>query len=209
MNLGKYIYKDDNLYDENGNAVMMMWEKEWMEESADIVCKNGGDILNVGHGLGLVDTFINQHNIKSHTIVESHEDVLKYMRDNGWYEKSIVVEGRWQHVINDLPTFDGIYFDTFAEYGKDFVNGFIRKLPSLLNKGGIFTQWVNTNDKNPHLEEFCVNNNLELTYKEYTVNVPKEQHVSGGEYISHKLSQVLLPIIKNLNDPIKIKKSII
>ncbi len=38
-----------------GEAVMMGWEGPLMVKHADIICANGGDVLNVGFGLGLID----------------------------------------------------------------------------------------------------------------------------------------------------------
>ena len=41
------------------------------------ICCGGGDVLNVGFGLGLVDLAIQSNNPRSHTIVEAHPDVLR------------------------------------------------------------------------------------------------------------------------------------
>lgn len=41
------------------------------------ICSGGGVVLNVGFGLGLVDSAIQTHNPRSHTIVEAHPDVLR------------------------------------------------------------------------------------------------------------------------------------
>lgn len=38
-----------------------------------------GDILNVGFGLGLIDTYIQSYKPRSHTIIEAHPDVYKHM----------------------------------------------------------------------------------------------------------------------------------
>lgn len=55
-------------------------------------------------------------------IIEPHPDVLKYMRDQGWYGKDGVkiLEGKWQDFVEseELLTFGGfdvIYTDTFSE----------------------------------------------------------------------------------------------
>lgn len=37
----------------------------------------GGDVLNVGFGLGIIDTAIQSHRPRSHTIIEAHPDVYK------------------------------------------------------------------------------------------------------------------------------------
>ena len=52
--------------------VMMSWESPIMEASAEWVCSGGGDILEIGFGMGISASFIQQQNISSHTIVESH-----------------------------------------------------------------------------------------------------------------------------------------
>ena len=40
------------------------------------ICSSKGDVLNVGFGLGLVDTAIQSNEPRSHTIIEAHPDVL-------------------------------------------------------------------------------------------------------------------------------------
>ena len=74
-------------------------------------------------------------------IIEAHPDVLKFMRDNGWYEKDGVriLEGRWQDFV-DTPEllnsggFDVIYTDTFSEDYSD-LRQFFEQLPNLLADG--------------------------------------------------------------------------
>ena len=44
---------------------------------AQAICSNGGDVLNVGFGLGLVDRAIQSNHPTSHTIIEAHPDVLR------------------------------------------------------------------------------------------------------------------------------------
>ena len=41
------------------------------------ICSSGGDVLNVGFGLGLVDRAIQSNQPRSHTIVEAHPGVLR------------------------------------------------------------------------------------------------------------------------------------
>jgi len=116
------------ILDSSQNAVMMSWEKDLMAQSAGLLLPSSGlRVLNIGHGMGIIDTFFQSHAPRVHHIVEAHPDVLKAMREQGWYEKSGVVihEGRWQDVLPNLVgsieedgqdlLFDAIYFDTFAE----------------------------------------------------------------------------------------------
>ena len=46
------------LLDDKEDAVMMSWETALMKEHARIICHNKGSVLNVGHGMGIVDTAI-------------------------------------------------------------------------------------------------------------------------------------------------------
>ena len=209
MDLSRFTYENSNLYNSHGNAVMMEWEGDWMKKSAEIVCRNGGHILNIGHGLGLVDSYIQENNPKSHTIIEIHPQVHKYMKENGWYNKAKVIESDWRNSIHKLSTFDGIYFDTWGETTDDFTNGLLSKLPYLLNKNGIFSYWYNSDKESDKLKKICDENNFKLTYEKLPIHIPEIQHKKGGTYIDPKLKYVLLPIVENLNEPIPFKKSII
>jgi hypothetical protein len=57
----------------------------------------------------------------THVIIEPHPDVLKYMREQGWYDKKgvIILEGKWQDFVDskilDDVVFDVVYTDTFSE----------------------------------------------------------------------------------------------
>jgi hypothetical protein len=47
------------------------------------ICSSGGDVLNVGFGMGLVDTAIQKRKPKSHTIIEAHPGVYEKMLRDG------------------------------------------------------------------------------------------------------------------------------
>ncbi len=46
-----------------GEGVMMDWETDLMRRHAEIICRGGGDVLNVGFGMGIVDGFIQEHQV--------------------------------------------------------------------------------------------------------------------------------------------------
>ena len=79
----KYIFDDDSikLSDGSGRIVMHSWETPIMEKMAKWVCSNGGDILEVGFGMGIASNFIQQHKIDSHTICEINDDVLSNLKE--------------------------------------------------------------------------------------------------------------------------------
>lgn len=136
----RVTFSEDKLMDSSSKAVMMAWEKPLMEAHAKAVCSNGGHILNIGFGMGLVDTAIQQYSPATHTIVEAHPDVYDRMLRAGWGEKENVriVFGRWQDVLPQLDSFDGIFFDTYGEYYED-LREFHQHLPRLLKPGGIYS----------------------------------------------------------------------
>ncbi|CAN0873213.1 Protein arginine N-methyltransferase 2 [Linum grandiflorum] len=133
-------FSEDKLLDSESKGVMMAWEKPLMEAHAKAVCSGGGDILNIGFGMGLVDTAIQQYSPTSHTIVEAHPEVHDRMIRAGWGDKDNVkiVLGRWQDVLPQLGTYDGIFFDTYGEYYED-LREFHQQLAKLLKPGGIYS----------------------------------------------------------------------
>ncbi|KDR75852.1 hypothetical protein GALMADRAFT_226499 [Galerina marginata CBS 339.88] len=127
-------------------GVMMGWEENIMRETVHRLCDcrpNASHlkVLNVGFGLGIIDCLFQRLNPTEHVIIEAHPDVLKFMRENGWYDKSGVkiLEGRWQDLIGssellDSGGFDLIYTDTFSEDYND-LRQFFEHLPDLLADG--------------------------------------------------------------------------
>ncbi|KAF3031741.1 Arginine N-methyltransferase 2 [Didymella heteroderae] len=133
----------DRLTDEAGNGVMMEWERKLMSRSAELLAPAPGlRVLNVGHGMGIIDSILQDKKPKAHHIIEAHPDVLKRMREQGWDKKQGVVihEGRWQDVVPELiekgELFDGIYFDTFAEEYTALREFFTEHVIGLLDPSG-------------------------------------------------------------------------
>ena len=142
-------FAHDKILDESSNGVMMVWESDIMKSSADALLTEfepGVDlrVLNIGFGLGIIDTFIQEHGdrIVEHHIVEAHPAVLADMKEKGWYDKTNVRihEGKWQDVLWQLvaegKTFHAIFFDTFAESYIEFKTFFSESVIGLLEEGG-------------------------------------------------------------------------
>lgn len=84
----KLLILDDRVVDEDGNAVMMGWEKPLMEIHVDkMEVNNISHVLNVGFGMGIIDKLIQERNPASHTIIEAHPDIYKRMIADGWDKK--------------------------------------------------------------------------------------------------------------------------
>ena len=89
-----------------------------MKAMADLTCRNGGHILEIGFGLGISASYIQQNNITSHTIIEVHPEI--YERACRWAdEQTIPVHvylGDWFNVIPGLNTqYDGVFHDTHLD----------------------------------------------------------------------------------------------
>jgi spermidine synthase len=202
----KLIYLDGKLITEDGSCVMMDWEADWMKRSAEIICKNGGDILNIGFGMGIIDSFIQEHNPATHWIIEAHPDVYKKMLEDGWHKKPNVriIFGKWQDVIHTLPMFDGIYLDTFHDSGKG--DTFVPILKKILKPNGIFSYWegVSKDYMDPHFTDFLVKD-FDYSFEILKLdNVPSFEE-QGTPYFDENWTQCVIPIIthkKNFNKSI-------
>ena len=65
------------LKDHPHKYVMMTWETDLMKLHAQHVTANGGNILEIGFGMGISAQFIQDFGCATHTIVESHPDILQ------------------------------------------------------------------------------------------------------------------------------------
>lgn len=150
----KLTYSSDGrLLDEYGNAVMMEWERPIMKKSAEVICRNGGKVLNVGFGMGIIDDYIQEQNVTEHWIIEPHRDVYTKMFQDGWHLRPNVkiMFGEWQWYLKFLPLFDGIYFDTW----EDSTGEFLTHVSNILKQDGIFSYFNNPreDEKGLHMIE--------------------------------------------------------
>ena len=174
------IYYDPNNFDPSASAeigtiyVMMDWEDSIMSSSAAYICENGGDILEIGFGMGISANYIQSHNINSHTIIENHPDIIS--RAQSWAaDKSnvTIIEGDWYGVKDTLSTYDGLFYDTFCDWNG---NNFSSSLATLMKSGGRATWWNN---------EYSENNSyniLEVTYDVHNVSPSQNQYFENSQY---------------------------
>lgn len=128
-------FTGDELLLPDGFEVMMEWERPIMERSAEIVCHNHGDVLNVGFGMAIIDTAIQKQGATNHTIIEAHPQVIA--RAEAWAGDKTgvtIIPSTWQTALDRLPCFDGIYFDTLMPP----MIPFLRHAPTILKPGGVF-----------------------------------------------------------------------
>ncbi|CAL9727679.1 protein arginine N-methyltransferase 2 [Monosporozyma unispora] len=148
----KLEYTEDALVtEENRDGVMMEWEDQIMKLAADAMFPSSLEsphdaiVLNIGFGMGIIDTYIQAKGPQKHYICEAHPDVIAKMKKDGWYEKPnvVVLEGRWQDSLNKLldegeTFFDGIYYDTFSEHYQDMLDLY-DVIVGLIKPEGVFS----------------------------------------------------------------------
>lgn len=178
-------YKDKNLvftadsiyfdYDGEKEFVMMEWERPLMEKHANYVCENGGDILEIGFGMGISADYIQANNINSHTIVEIHPDILNKAYEWAEGKSNInIIAGDWYNSLDVLSTYDGIFLDTF---GDDNIDKFKNHINSLAKSGCKISWWNNSRKPN--------NNTLNIegvTYEEVNVTPPLNGYFDQSVY---------------------------
>jgi len=154
--------------------VMMSWEAPLMSASAAYVCSGGGDILEIGFGMGISAEYMHSHSIASHTIIENHPDVIP--RAQAWASgKSnvTIVTGSWYDIKDSLSTYDGVFYDA---YGDDDQIHFSSSLSSLVKAGGVATWW------NSHPNETNFFDIPNVTYQQYSVDPPANTYFNHTTY---------------------------
>ena len=139
---------DKIYYSEDGTElqVMMNWEDSIMSASAAYVCQKGGDILEIGFGMGISAGYIQSHSINSHTIIENHPDVVPKAQAWASGKSNVtIITGSWFDIKDNLSTYDGLFYDT---WGDDNMHQFSSSLSSLMKVGGVATWWNNLGEKN-------------------------------------------------------------
>jgi protein arginine N-methyltransferase 2 len=135
--------------------IMSTAETELMRETASILCSNSGSVLNVGFGMGIIDSYIREHNPNEHCIIEAHPQVYEKALEMGFN----VEFGKWEDIIDGYisegKTFDSIYFDTFTfDYEKSPQWApFTKLVPKLLNPNGIYSYFNEIASKIEGVEE--------------------------------------------------------
>ncbi|APA06238.1 hypothetical protein SS1G_01272 [Sclerotinia sclerotiorum 1980 UF-70] len=154
----KLEFTDDKLLDADANGVMMAWETTIMQRTVDLLIPASSPplrILNIGFGMGIIDTMFASTSPASHHIIEAHPDVLAHLQTPGHkfgkeWEVSAPEEGsykihagRWQEILPTLLEenlqFDVIYFDTFGESYMELKKFFSEYVIGLLSENGKFS----------------------------------------------------------------------
>lgn len=158
---GSGVKYDDSQLIIQGQQVMQDWEAPLMRAMAEIVTESHGDILELGFGMAISATYIQEFGCKSYTVIEYNDGVVEHFKK--WKEQYPgrdirVIHSRWHDAVDQLEaeTFDGIFFDTVPtneeEYMREVIDNVVMAediFPAasrLLRKGGVFTWYTNEID---------------------------------------------------------------
>ena len=152
--------------------IMMDWEHPAMSASAAYITENGGDILEIGFGMGISAGYIQSHSISSHTIIEPHPQIVEKAVEwsNGKSNVTIISQS-WADVTGSLGTYDGIFYDTSFD---DKHNLFSSSLSELTKTGTKFSVF------NSYSSETNIFN-LEMSYRQINVTTPN----SASQYFNN------------------------
>ena len=171
------VFEDDKIYYEDSGMtleVMMNWEDSIMKASADYICENGGDILEIGFGMGISAGYIQTNNINSHTIIESHPQIIEKLKLWATSKPNVtIIEDDWYNIKDSLSVYDGIFYDT---YGEQDWSRFATELP-LFTKSGTKVTWWNNNP-----ERSTIHSIDGVVYNTISVNPPPNSYFNSNVY---------------------------
>ena len=173
------IFSDDKIIISGSTLdVMMKWEHPIMSASAAYVTQGGGDILEIGFGMGIASGYIQSHSISSHTIIENHPQVISKSIEWASGKSNVtIVSQSWQEVSSSIGTFDGIFYDTYNEDYDEISSS----LPLLTKSGTKFTFWNNAPTSSNPIKS-------DVEYQEITVTPTKpNSYWNSSTYYMPKL----------------------
>jgi|9_EtaG_2_1085328.scaffolds.fasta_scaffold10663_3 hypothetical protein len=173
------------------NQTYMDWEDQILSASSAYVTQNGGDILEIGFGMGISAGYIQSHSIDSHTIVENHPEIIS--RAQAWASNKTnvnIVTGSWYNVLyfpnrskdgknwysttnSNLKKYDGLFYNS---YGDQHLQKFSSSLCSLVKTGGVATWWNSMTGSNNYY------NIPDVTYNIMDVDPPENTYFNHKKY---------------------------
>lgn len=109
------IYEEDFIFTVDPHSeVMGRWETPLMQVHSNLCAHNNGDILEIGFGLGISASQIQDIGVNSHTIIEIHPVIAQKAREWAVGKNGVnIIEGDWYDLKDQIiqKKYDGIFFD--------------------------------------------------------------------------------------------------
>ncbi len=207
LDKGSYGGKEKNV------QVMMEWEDDYMKACVnELKIGRNDNVLEIGFGMGLSATAIQEKSPKSHTIIECDEDIIQQIEK--WKRKIktdnvVVIENTWQNVLlekKELSSnqYDCVFFDDFPLCNK--LKKKKKKCKKLKNAARLFgsrwhvfismiSPWLGENTR---VTGYCAERlkwnrkDMKLTLRPFPVTVPKHCVYARGKTIMY------IPLIRRL-----------
>jgi len=133
--------------DIEGHPVMQRWETPFMNKLAEVSCRKGGRVVEVGFGMAISATAIQAFPIDEHIILEANGDVFKRLEEFADGAPSKVTPmgpDLWQNTLSSIAdeSVDGILYDTYPlnkEEQHIHQFEFLKLARRILRPGGIMT----------------------------------------------------------------------
>ena len=152
--------------------IMMDWEHPIMSASAAYVTEGGGDILEIGFGMGISAGYIQSHSISSHTIIEPHPQIVeKAVEWSSGKSNVTIISQSWADVTGSLGTYDGIFYDTSLDDKGNLFSSSLSELTKTGTKLSVFNSY--SSETNIF--------NLEMSYRQINVTTPN----SASQYFNN------------------------
>ena len=175
------IVVEDSGSNYNNVEVMMSWEDSIMSSSAAYVTENGGDILEIGFGMGMSANYIQSHSISSHTIVENHPQMIpKAVTWANGKSNVTIISQSIEDCVDNLGTFDGIFYDTFGD--SEFYDVMSGSLDNLKKDSGTKITFFHGSHNDSQLYHW-----ENVQYKTINVSPDDNNYYSSNVYYMPKL----------------------
>jgi guanidinoacetate N-methyltransferase len=167
------------------------WQTPIMKAMAKEVTHGHGDILEIGFGRGVSAEMIQAKGVRSHTIIESNDHSVNHYfrpwRDRHQDQDIQVVHSRWQDALDQLGTYDGIFFHAFPLDDAEFIETVVQSITfaehffataaSLLRQGGVFTYLTTEIDSMSRRHQRALFKHFSrISMSVQEVNVPQNTH---------------------------------
>lgn len=178
-----YIPKDPDCAECGDKIIMDEKARKYEEKIGELVGTKGGDILEIGFGLGISSNKIQSYDINSHIIIEKRKEI--YDKAIEWAEDKenvTVYLGDWINILPKLnDSFDAIYNDADEE-SKDKLSNFPEICKRLAKNNCVLymTNWGNeflerslpyhTLDSDENLQALFGTETIRIPYSTYENN---------------------------------------
>lgn len=175
-------------------VIMHEWETEIMKKSADFVCERGGDILEIGFGMGISAGFIQDAGTKTHTIIELHPQIATKAREWAADKQGVtIIEGDWIKVLPTLmegtvrtthKKFDGVFFDPYGFWSE------WNKLPEMIKphcKSSTRISHFNSAKFEGSSCGFMNHPDFSITFEKVEIDPPENDYYNEGFYYIPKV----------------------